>query len=278
MSNPYPPQQPGVPPQGRPNTQPYPPQAYPPGQYQAGQAFQPVPPPKKPLWKKKRFLIPAGIVALMILSSCLNGGKKEEGEAASNSSPAASGIASATPLSSAAPSQAAAPVKEAPAKPAPAPKEFGDHPADQAAFLAAFDKYKGPLDKAGNELQRAKAITDRDAAMCAAANGGTVRNWTGKITKIGANNDGYAHIDVRMSDDVLVKTWNNAFSDSSDNTLIKPGALYDSLLKLKEGQTVVFSGEFVPGETACLKGTNLTEAFYAADPDLLFRFSAVQAR
>lgn len=273
MANQYPPQpQPQPQPQ---SGQPFTGGAYPPPPY--GTQYPLGPAPKKPLWKKKRFFIPAGILALMIISGIANGGKKTEPTAAPSPAATQSAEAATAPLAAASGEQSA-PSPAAPAAAAAPPvSEFGAHPSDQTAFLAAFEAGKTAHSNAGNDLQKAKAITDRDTAMCAAIGGAPVGEWTGKITSIGANNDGYAHIDVRLSKDVEVKTWNNALSDYSDNTLIKPGALYDSILQLKEGQTVVFSGEFVPKDASCLQGTNLTDAFYAVDPDLLFRFSAVRA-
>jgi hypothetical protein len=288
VSHQYPPQQPASPGAAKP-TQPqfnggsYAPPGGPPPQPFDGNQYQqpgfPRPEPKKPFWKKKGFLIAGGVILLFIIAGISSGNKDDDSAATAGN---------ATPASSAATSQAPVPIAAAPAAPAaatpapavvPAPpvNAFGSQPPVQTAFLAAFSEGEKAYGTAENDLQKAKAITDRDGAMCAAFGGGAVSEWAGKIQDIGANGDGFATVEIRISEDVQVKTWNNAFSDMGDSTLIQPpSAVYDALLGMKKGQTVIFSGEFVPDTSSCLKGTNLTRAFYAVDPDLLFRFSAIR--
>lgn len=281
-------QYPSQPPANPGSAQPTPPQfngkAYgPPGgppqqPFNGGQYPQPGIPgtgPKKPFWKKKGFLIAAGVILLLIIAG-LARGNKDDSASTSGSTPAASTAATSQAPAAVAPAPAA--TTAAPAVvPVPPVKAFGNQPPVQAAFLAAFAQGTNAYQTAGNDLQKAKAITDRDAAMCAAFGGGAVSEWTGKIQDIGANGDGFATVEIRISEDVQVKTWNNAFSDASDGTLIQPpSAMYDALVGMKEGQTVIFSGEFVPDTSSCLKGSNMTRTFYAVDPDLLFRFSAIR--
>lgn len=88
----------------------------------SNQNFEPLPttgaalaPAKRPLYKKKRFLIPAGVVLLgIVLGSCSGGGSKPAADVSPTSSPAASAApASAEPAKPA----AQAPAAEAPKAP-----------------------------------------------------------------------------------------------------------------------------------------------------------------
>lgn len=115
--------------------------------------------------------------------------------------------------------------------------------------------------------------------MCAASANGSMINWTGKIVEIGANNDGLAHVTIEIAEGLKVQTWNNAFSDSMDNTLIPPSApFFGTLTSLSEGALVNFSADSVASDASCLKGTNMTDVFYAVDPNFLVRISDVSAQ
>ena len=171
------------------------------------------------------------------------------------------------------------PVAEETPEPAPEPAApYGlPYPATQAAVVQIIQDTVAELDSASTELQRSAAITNRDAAICAAT-GGTMENWVGEIIEIGANGDGFAHIRVEIADNTVVQTWNNAFSDYSDDTLIQPGPVFDALLPLEESTLITFSGQFVGEDGSCVKGSNLTETFYGLDPNFIAQFTAVAAQ
>lgn len=68
---------------------------------------------KKPFWKKKRFIIPAAIVAFFILMSAISGGQRTNNQALPE--------VTASPASPVDTAPAPAPAQPAPATPAPAP-------------------------------------------------------------------------------------------------------------------------------------------------------------
>lgn len=128
---------------------------------------------------------------------------------------------------------------------------------------------------ASTDLKGAKAIKDRNKELCRVT-GGTFAKWEGEITKIGANGDGHAYISVQIEDSIRLATWNNAFSDIGDETLIKEGTkLWDKLLEMEEGQRVAITGKLIPDDGSCVKTSNMTEVFGATDPDFLARFTNV---
>ncbi|MFJ2661692.1 hypothetical protein [Arthrobacter koreensis] len=182
---------------------------------------------------------------------------------------------SATPTPMATVAQA---TEQAPPPPPPPPAEsYGPRPADQQAFLDTFEAGKAAYEAAGTELQRSVALTDRDAQMCAVSGQGSMTNWTGKILEIGANNDGLAHVKIELSEGVKVQTWNNAFSDLTDNTLIPQNApFFSTLAGMSEGTLVTFAAQTVPSPSSCLTRSNLTDVFYAIDPNFIVRFSDIR--
>lgn len=154
---------------------------------------------------------------------------------------------------------------------------YGGYDSQQREFVDAADMYREQWDSASTELQQSEAIRTRDAALCGIVPGGTVDGWVGKIIEIGANNEGKAHVRIEIADNLVVQTWNNAFSDYADNTLIDPSApFFSSLTTMEEGSLVRFSGSFVPdGAGSCLKKANLTNVFYATDPNWIMSFSDI---
>jgi hypothetical protein len=106
----------------------------------------------------------------------------------------------------------------------------------------------------------------------------TAINWTGKITEVGANGEGKAHVEIELADNVRVKTWNNALSDIGDNTLISPSSsFFNNLVAMSEDTIVTWSGKFLSGTDFCLKKANLTNIFYARDPQFIVKFSNIKA-
>lgn len=152
-------------------------------------------------------------------------------------------------------------------------------PDDEAAFISRVDTGRTDIAEASNGLRRAKALRDRDRALRRIIGSDLkVSGWGGTITDVGANGEGKAYVEVEIAPDVRVTTWNNAFSDFGDDTLIpESSTTYDTLLDLEEGDLVVFSGRFFAGSDTALSGQNLTDTFYGIDPKFVFRFSSINA-
>lgn len=232
-------------------------------------------------------VITLGALALsasIALSGC--GGDDSEPVAAASGTPTTSWEPT-TPTPTPTPSESVsvptqqpsvAPAPPAAPAPAPAPQPaYGVYPADQQAFIDAFQQGKTRYEEASTELQMSVALTDRDAQMCAASSNGSMVNWSGKVVEIGANNDGLAHVKIEVAEGLKVQTWNNAFSDSTDNTLIPSSApFFGTLSAMEEGTLVTFSADSVASDTSCLKGTNMTDTFYALDPNFVVRISDVR--
>jgi hypothetical protein len=186
-----------------------------------------------------------------------------------------------------APIKAAAVPSSEPSKTSPSPTEtaapptspYGTYPASEAAFVKTVTDAEAAYQAASTDLERSQVIATRDAALCAATSGNHVDGWVGTIHDIGANGDGYAWVNVEIEPTTVVQTWNNDFSDAGSNTLIHPEApFFQTLVPMKVGQKITFSGDFLSSSKSCLDQENLTQTFYALDPNFIFRFSNVAAQ
>jgi len=131
---------------------------------------------------------------------------------------------------------------------------------------------------ASNDLQRGGLKAERDAAVCAAIPNLQATDWTGVIRTIDANGEGKGVITIEVAENVQIKTWNTAFSDIMDETLVDPASpVFAAALKKAEGDVVTFSGEFISGEDAgCVRESSLTLSGAVQDPQFIFRFSGLR--
>lgn len=180
------------------------------------------------------------------------------------------------------------PAEEAPADDAPAeaPAEeppvaaeapTAEVPTAQQAMTAAVDQGRTDAESAETDLQRANVLNERSETLCETVPEGVVQDWIGTVETVDANGEGKAVVVVSIEDDIEIGTWNNAFSDISDNTLIEQGdPLYDAALDLAPGDTVQFSGTLKTGSEsndACYYTSNLTEVMSIESPDYIISFS-----
>lgn len=212
----------------------------------------------RPWYKKKAIVIPLIIVVLII-----GGASNTEVEETATTETSASQNSSDSNT-------------EEPVEAEPAGGEFGNYPADQAAFVKIVEEAKGTIDAAETDLQESVALRARDKQLCALLTGNKATNWTGIVNNVGANGEGKAYVYIEIADKVKVMTWNNSFSDISDDTLIPTSSkFFDKLVAMKKGDLVTFSATLLKSSNSCLKKGNLTEFFYGQRPEFIARFSDV---
>ena len=213
----------------------------------------------RPWYKKKAIVIPL-IILLLIIGGAYNTEVEE----------------TATTETSASENSSSTSETEAPVEAEPAGGEFGDYPADQAAFVKIVEEAKGTIDAAETDLQESVALRARDKQLCALLTGNKATNWTGIVNNVGANGEGKAYVYIEIADKVKVITWNNSFSDIIDDTLIPTSSkFFDKLVAMKKGDLVTFSATLLKSNNSCLKKGNLTEFFYGQRPEFIARFSDV---
>ncbi|VTU28628.1 hypothetical protein SRS16CHR_04304 [Variovorax sp. SRS16] len=153
-------------------------------------------------------------------------------------------------------------------------------PADEQNFINAVAIAQGASNSAQNDMQRGSAKATRDQAICSTLKPQNLvaRNWTGTVKKITSNSEGKGVLEVEISPDVLVKTTNNAVSDSFFGTLMDPSnPVFQIASGMKPGQAVTFSGNFFPdiGKTECVEEGSLTLIGKLEGPEFIFKFSAL---
>lgn len=185
------------------------------------------------------------------------------------------GCASIKPLPVPDPSSSEKPVQETSVS-SNSSSPYGTYPASESEFVATIESATKDLAGDITDLQRSQFIEMRDQKLCVILSGIQVDNWVGTVHDIGATGDGYAYVEIEIAPSIVVQTWNNALSDLLDKTLIKPDAsFFKTVVPMKVGTKVSFSGDFVASTNSCLKRANITEVFYGTDPNFVFRFSNI---
>jgi hypothetical protein len=221
-------------------------------------------PSKSPWYKKKKVVIP--LVSFVLLVSIVN--SSSESETSSTADTATSAPADAGQV-------------EETAAPEPISDEesqYGIYPSEQREFIDVIVAARTAIEDAETDLQESVALRKRDADLCKVLTSNSAKNWVGVIKNVGANGEGKAYVELELADSVRVKTWNNAFSDLNDNTLISTSSsFFDRLVALTEGEKVVWSAKFLSSSDSCLKKANFTDVFYGIDPQFVVRFSDIKA-
>ncbi|NYT68703.1 hypothetical protein [Pusillimonas noertemannii] len=143
-------------------------------------------------------------------------------------------------------------------------------PDAQKGFLGVMAAAAVAYDDAPNELVKSKIAKQRKIDSREFTPGSKLENWTGVIEGLQTNGDGKAIVSIRANATTTFKTWNNAFSDIKDGTLIPQASpLFDVLAGLSEGTPVSFSG-FLASEGSA------TEQGSVRKPEFIVRFESIE--
>ena len=152
-------------------------------------------------------------------------------------------------------------------------------PPTEIAFINTVEQMKSKYESAPNELKKSAIRTERAKLIATALNNSKkVDGWIGVISKMETNHDGNAILSVKLeSSEIELKTWNNALSDLSDNTLIAQASpLYNTIAEMKVGQQVNFYGKFFAGDRDFIKESSVREGGSMTEPEFIFNFSKVR--
>lgn len=182
----------------------------------------------------------------------------------------------AAPASTAeAPPQATAPATARPA--APQALDKVDTPPQQNAFIIAVADSRKAYLSAKNEMAAGAERQKRGEAICRILKNRNITNWTGFITDLSSNSDGFGVLKIKIGENIYIGTWNNAISDSGSDTLIKSGTrVMTEASNLSKGQAVKFSGTFIRGDVDCVRESSVTISGSMKSPDFIFRFSDIE--
>lgn len=221
-------------------------------------------PPQSPWYKKKKIVIPLAVLVFFI--AIANSGSDTETDPSTESSASSTSDQNQS--------------GESP-QPEPAVEEeseYGLYPKEQQEFIDVILAAKTAIEDAETDLQESVALRKRDENLCKILSSNSAKNWVGVIKTVGANGEGKAYVEIQLADNVRVKTWNNAFSDLNDNTLIPTTAsFFDRLVALTEDTKIIWSAKFLSDDDSCLKKANFTDVFYGIDPQFVVRFTDIKA-
>jgi len=152
-------------------------------------------------------------------------------------------------------------------------------PPQEENFIKVISQAQADAKNADNDMQRGGIKVKRDKSICALMTNKAVKNWVGKVNKVGANSDGKGVLVITLAKGITLKTWNNDFSDSTSKTLIDPNSkLFQNASMLKKGDSITFSGTFLPGKDGeCIYEGSMSLSGKLRDPEFIFRFSSVAA-
>jgi hypothetical protein len=114
-------------------------------------------------------------------------------------------------------------------------QDFVDiRPGDQKKFEEICSRYRREYDNATNEIQQSAARNSRKNALLELGIR-SAQDWIGILDNLSTNNDGKGVVTISLESGLKTRTWNNAFSDIGDNTLISPeSSIFKSLMNLKK--------------------------------------------
>lgn len=150
-------------------------------------------------------------------------------------------------------------------------------PSDQVRFIAAIAQARSKFTSAPNELAAGGIRNVRQQAICTALQGQNASGWIAKVAYLSTNGDGRGVITLDLEPGLQVSTWNNDVSDYSNKTLVDPDTqLFKSMVTLRRGDTVRFSGGFFPSNLDCVGEQSVTLAGSMKSPVFTMRFSSIR--
>ena len=149
-------------------------------------------------------------------------------------------------------------------------------PSEETKFIDIVTKHTESFESAKNELQESAFRDLRKSELSKNFKRRKFEKWQGTIDDLQTNTDGKAILEVKISNGIIIKTWNNALSDIAVHTMIdKNTPVYAALLNMKKGDKIVFSGSFLPSDEDHFEEASLTIQGSMKNPEFLFLFSSI---
>ncbi|MFN8972106.1 MAG: hypothetical protein ACK5VZ_03400 [Alphaproteobacteria bacterium] len=151
-------------------------------------------------------------------------------------------------------------------------------PTQQQEFMRIINEARAAYSSAPNEMLKGKVRVDRKQKLCKLLTRGRVDNWIGTIAELESSSEGKGVLAVEIEgEDILIKTWNNDFSDIGDRSMINPNSpLFASVSAMSEGDRIIFSVVFYQSREDCLNEGSLTQQGSVLEPEFIFKFSDVK--
>ncbi|MFK0689533.1 hypothetical protein ACFX5Q_15170 [Mesorhizobium sp. IMUNJ 23033] len=174
-------------------------------------------------------------------------------------------------------------------------------PDQEARFVAINSEFRERYKGSQNDLLKSTLVQERGKKLQSFSQDGSVSNWVGKVYKVDRIGGHWASLSVEVGDEIRIgsgglldnpelmvdgilnQTAETLGSSdrvkSEEGSLVDTGStLYQTLLGLEVGQTIVFSGHFYPTDDGGIVDTNLLEEAAIIRPFYKFKFDSVVAR
>lgn len=150
-------------------------------------------------------------------------------------------------------------------------------PTQQSQFVGIVKQAIAEANSAKNDMQVGGIKAERDNKICSVLQDDRVSSWVGVVKTISSNSDGKGVFGVELTNDVILKTWNNDFSDTAYQTLLLPGSeIFNIASELEVGDLVMFSGTFFKDDTSCIREGSLSLRGKVKSPEFIFKFTNLQ--
>lgn len=157
--------------------------------------------------------------------------------------------------------------------------EIAGYPPDETTFIGIVDTAMKQYSAAESDFQKGALRPKRAKSTCSALKSTSITGWVGTLDDLSTTSDGKGVISIKISNNIHLNTWNNAFSDIIDSTLVEPDtALYDDLGALKKGDKVIFSGNFIQSDTDCFEEGSFTLDGSLSDPAYIVKFLRINSK
>ncbi len=151
-------------------------------------------------------------------------------------------------------------------------------PAEQRRFTETIAAHTELFNVAANDMAKGASRPTRAGALCAALPSAQISNWIGRVETLSSNSDGFGVLGIEIAPDVVLKTWNNSFSDAGERTLLQPdGRVFLAASALSKGRLVRFSGTLFRSSADCFHDPSMTQYGSMTNPEFVFRFSDIEA-
>lgn len=148
-------------------------------------------------------------------------------------------------------------------------------PTKQKEFIKVINAQEENFKNAKNELLQSEVRLNRKLLIKETLNNLVIDSWVGEIAHLSTNSEGQAILEILISPNIRLLTWNNMISDISFNTMIPINSnLFQKLKNLEVGQRVSFSGKFFYGEDFIYE-KSMTIKGSMKNPEFLFSFSDI---
>jgi hypothetical protein len=149
-------------------------------------------------------------------------------------------------------------------------------PEEEKALIDAVERARRDYASGSNDMKKGAARWARSQSICEAVPDRQAHQWIGRVSNISSDSTGRGVLSITIAPGVQIKTWDISLFNDSYQTLIEPSSkLFQQASSLSVGQSVQFSGAFLPSDDDCILEASVTLGGSVREPEFIMRFSEV---